>query len=258
MHIMYMLGIMAVVFMASLFLMCFFRDRLKSPYINPLLICATALFLFAWTYAMYEHNGLKSGFMTLDNISPYICTVIPLTPLMNQRLREYAYSAIAFLSFGMFVAMFVSPEVEYLKNYHQNALFLHTSEAACHLIMGLYGFYLILSGRVSLTHKSFGKALIFIYSSIGFGLFLNFFFHRSYFGMDMHGNYSIYFIDIFGSFEVTLIAYLLGVLFTMMSGYIVGRFLDWTTRADKSEPAVEAVEETPRTEETATKDSDMP
>lgn len=228
---MYMLGIIALVFLFVLFLMCIFRDKLRaSSFIGPMLVITTAVFLFAWTYAMYEHNGLPKGFMTFDNISPYICTIIPLTPFMGKKTKDFVYSGIACLGFGMFVAMFVSPEVEYLFNYHQNAKFIHASEAACHLIMGIFGFYLILSDKVKLTRKTLAKGCAFIYLSIGFGVFLNFFFHRSFFGMDMYGNYSIYFMDFFGSFEVTLIAYLLGVLFTMLSGYEVGKFIDWLSR----------------------------
>ncbi len=230
MHIIPMLGILSLVFFAALFLMCFFRERLKNPIINTLFVCACAIFFFLWNYAMYEHRGGNTnGFMILENISPYICAVIIATPFLNKRIKDFAYCGIAFLGFGMFVALFISPEVEYLFNYHQDAKFIHISEAICHLIMALYGFYLILSDRVQLELKNYGKALAFIYSSIGFGVFLNWCFHLSNFGMNMYGNYSIYFLDIFGSFEATLIAYLTGVLATVTLGFLAGIFLDWIT-----------------------------
>ncbi len=235
MHIMHMLGVLTLVFFAALFLMCFFKEKLNNPIINPLLISACAILFFSWNYAMYKHNGLKSGFMTLDNISPYICTVIPLTPLMNKRVRDFAYCAIAFLSFGMFVAMFISPEVEYIFNYHQDAKLIHVSEAACHLIMAIYGFYLMLSGKVRINIKNYGKALAFIYTTIGIGVFLNFVFHRSYFGMAMHGKYSIYFIDIFDTFWATFAAYIIGVLGTITIGFLVGMFFIWLTTTGKRE-----------------------
>ena len=151
MHIMHMLAILAGVYLIAMFLMCFFREKLNNPVVNPLLICATAVFFFSWNYAMFRHNGLKNGFMTFDNISPYISTVILLTPLMSKKVKDYAYSAIAMLGFGMFVAMFISPEFEYIFNYHQDAKFLHVSEATCHLIMAIYGFYLILSNKVKVN-----------------------------------------------------------------------------------------------------------
>ena len=226
MHIMHMVNVLSAVLFIALFLMCFFREKLNNPIINPLFIAASAVFFFCWNYAAYELNWLRDGFMTLENISPYICTVILFTPFLNKTVKDYAYCAIAFLGFGMFLAMYVSPGAEFLLNFQQNARFIHISEGTCHLIMALYGFYLILSGKVKINSRSFFKALIFIYASISFGVFLNWCFHLSNFGMNMYGDYSIYFLDIFGSFEATFVAYLLGVFVTVLMGYLVGIFLN--------------------------------
>lgn len=231
MHISKMLLVLSIVLFVAIFIMCLFREKLKRRIINALFILINAAFFFCWNYAAYEMGWLKDGFMTFDNISPYICTIILLTPFMNDRIKDYAYSAIAFLAFGMFVALFVSPEAEYLLHYKQDANFAHVSEGACHLVMALYGFYLILSNKVELRLKNLGKALVFIYTSVGFGIFLNIFFHRSNFGMDVYGNYSIYFIDIFGSFGATLIAYIFGILLTVTLGFIFGMFLDWVSKS---------------------------
>lgn len=235
MHIMYMLQILLLVFTVAMFLMCFFREKLNNPVIDPLFLIACAVFFFCWTYATYERNGLKDGFMTLDNISPYICTVIPLTPLLNKKVKDYAYCAIGFLSLGMFVAMFVSPGADYFSHFQQNAGFHHVSEGACHLVMALYGYYLILSGKVKTDFKSLAKGAAFIYASVFFGVFLNLCFHRGNFGMDMYGNYSIYFIDIFGSFEATFVAYLLGIAATILLGFLSAILVNWISTAKKKE-----------------------
>lgn len=227
MHIMNMLILLAVVFFIALFLMCFYRYRLKHPLINPLFVGICAIFLFFWTYATYEHRGsISTGFLTLENISPYICTLIACTPLMSRWLKDFSYCAIAFLGFGMFLAMFISPEVEYLFNYRQEAKFIHATEALCHLAMALYGFYLILSDRVKLTLRNYFKSVALMYVTIGFGVLLNLIFHHSNFGMNMYGKYSIYFLDIFNSFEATLVAYVVGVLGTITLGFLTGSLLD--------------------------------
>ena len=73
MHIMQMLLVLTPVFFVALFLMCFYREKLKQyPIINYLMIGACAAFFFCWNYAAYEKGWLKDGFMTLDNISPFI------------------------------------------------------------------------------------------------------------------------------------------------------------------------------------------
>lgn len=228
-----MLGTLSVVFFIAMFLMCFFRYKLTNPIINPLFIIVCAIFFFCWNYAAYERGWLKDGFMTLENISPYICTIILLTPFMSDRVKDLANCAIAFLGFGMLLALYVSPGAEYFLNFVYRPKFMHISEATCHLIMSLYGFYLILSNKVKVNFKNLGKAALFIYVSIAFGVFLNWCFHLGNFGMDMYGNYSIYFLDIFGSFQATFIAYLFGVFATILLGFLSAMLIDWLSKPRK-------------------------
>lgn len=235
MHMMQMLGGLSLVFFVGLFLMCYFREKLSNPIVNPLYIIVCAVCFFCWNYAAFERGWLEDGFMTLENISPFICTIILLTPFMSEKIKDFANCAIAFLGFGMFLALYISPGFSYFVSHNYTANFMHVSEAVCHLAMSLYGFYLILSNKVKLSWECFGKSIVFIYTAIGFGVFLNWCFHLGNFGMDMYGDYSIYFLDIFGSFEITFVAYLLGVLATLTMGYLVGMFLDWFSRP-KEEP----------------------
>ena len=69
-----------------------------------------------------------------------------------------------------------------------------------------------------------------MYSVITFGVILNFLFHTNNFQMDPYGGASIYMIDIFGSFWVTLAAYYLGVMLVltlgMQAGYGVQRLVE--------------------------------
>ena len=54
--------------------------------------------------------------------------------------------------------------------------------------------------------------------------------------MDPYGEYAIYFLDIFGSFTTTLIAYYLGVLLVLTLGMQLCAFLDkMTKKHDKAE-----------------------
>ena len=239
---MQMLGGLSLVLFVALFLMCFFREKLQHPIVNPLFIIVCAAFFFCWNYAAYERGWLEDGFMTLENISPFICTVILITPFMSEKIKDFAYCAIAFLSFGMLLALYISPGASYFMSHNHTASFMHISEAACHLVMALYGFYLILIEKVKLTWENFGKAIVFVYMSIGFGVFLNWCFHLSNFGMDMYGDYSIYFLDIFGTFEITFIAYLAGMLGTLTLGFLFGMFLDWFSRPRQTSGADNVIE----------------
>ena len=222
MDMMLVLGILAAIFLVSFTLICLYRETLNIRVFNTLFVVVDVLFYFVWNVGMYEQGWLDDGFETLANISPMIFTVIPLTCFMNEKTKDYAFSAIALLWLGMFVALFISPEQAYLANYRTEATVLYTGEALCHMWAALFGLYLIITEQVKLTFGTWLRALAFMYAVIGFGVFLNYFFHKGNFGMDPYGEYSIYFLDIFGTFEATLLAYLLGVMTVLSCGWGTG------------------------------------
>ena len=247
MDMMMMLGILTAVFFVSLTLIGLYYDKINVKIFNTVFFIIDVIFYFIWCRAMYERGWLKGGFPTLGNISPMIFTMIPLTIFMKDKVREYAYSAIAFLWFGMFLAMFISPEHTYLFDYNTEASLLYTGEALCHMLAALFGMYLIITEQVKFNFEHWIRALIFMYSVILFGVFLNYFFHKRNFGMDPYGEYSIYFLDIFGTFEATFVAYLLGVLAVLILGLQVGYVLNQLCKPKKElSDALAHIEETER------------
>jgi len=226
MDMMLVLGILAAVFFVSLTLICLYRDKINVKIFNVVFIICDLIFYFVWNLGMDEYGWLKEGFQTLGNISPFTFTLIPLTCFMNDKTKQYAYDAIAFLWVGMFLALFISPEYAYIFDYHREASVVYTGEALCHMLASLFGIYLILTKQVKLDFQSWVRSIIFMYLVIFFGVFLNFFFHKSHFGMNPYGNYAIYFLDIFGTFEATFIAYLLGVLTVLTLGWQFGGLLE--------------------------------
>lgn len=230
MHMLLMTGLMLLFFFVSLTVICLYRDKLDTKIWNLAFTLADVVFFFCWNYASYEHGWLNDGFMTLDNISPLMFTLIPLTYFMKDGVKDYCFSAIAFLSFGMFWAMLISPEHAYLFSFNEEASLLYTSEAACHMLCAVFGIYLVMSNQVKPNFRQWIKSILFMYAIISFGVALNFVFHRSFFGMDPYGEYAIYFLDIFGSFTTTLIAYYLGVMVVLTIGMQICLLLDKATR----------------------------
>lgn len=225
MNMMQMVAFMVICYFITLTLLCVYRRIINVKIANYIFIGVDLVFFFCWNYAAYLRGWLNDGFMTLENISPFIMTLIPLTLFMGERVRKYCNSAIAFLWLGMFLALMISPQHAYIFNYNIEATFIYASEAACHLIASLYGVWLIISGQVECNTKSLGRSVACMYLVIGYGVFLNYFFHTRNFGMDPYGNFSIYMLDILGSFEATLLAYLLGVLVVLVIGIQFGHGL---------------------------------
>ena len=163
-----MVGIMVFFFFVSLTVICLYHQHINKKIGNLIFIIVDIIFFLGWNYAAYMRGSLDDGFMTLDNISPFIMTLIPLTPLLNEKVKTYCNSAIAFLWMGMFLALSISPEHSYLFNYNHEATFLYAAEAACHLVAALYGIYLIISGQVICDFKHLVKSAVCLYSVIGF------------------------------------------------------------------------------------------
>jgi K+-sensing histidine kinase KdpD len=179
---------------------------------------------------------------------------------MKKSIKEYAYSAIAFLHLGLFLATIISPEYVVIFNFKTEATFAFAAEALCHIWAALFGLYLILTRQVELSFKSWVKSIVFMLSVVSFGVILNLFLDTRCFNMNPD-NYSIYFLDIFGSFEATLAAYYLGIVVVltvgMQSGYGLVRLVDKihshiekdgapkksTVEAPKAESESEAVEQ---------------
>lgn len=260
MNMLTMLAILTVVYFGTLLALCFFREQINIKVFNLIFVILDVFFFFLWNLAMYPKGKLDDGFETLENISPLMFTLIPLTYFMKGKVKDYCFSAIAFLSVGMLVAMYASPEYEYVFTFRREADFMYTSEALCHMLCSLFGAYLVLTNQVKPVFSSWIKSIVFMYSFITFGVILNFVFHKSFFGMDPYGDYSIYMIDIFGSFEATLVAYYIGVLLVLTIGMQVNAGLDkLSAKLHVREPLAPKIEqvvalptaEVPLTEEAA-------
>ena len=224
MHMIQMVGFVCAVYFLALGFIILYRDKINVKIGNLVFVIADIFFFFLWNYGYFIHGGLRT-FMTLDNISPFIFTLIPFTYVLKDKLKEYAFAAIAFLHFGMLLAILVSPEHAYLFSFLEQANLPYTAETLCHMLAALFGIYLILTGQVKVNFKTWTKSVVFMYSVITYGVILNFIFHRSFFGMNPYKNYSIYFLDIFGNFWVTLIAYYLGVMVVLTLGMQVAQVL---------------------------------
>ena len=252
MDMMLMLGILAVVYFTVVFIICLYHDKLNTKICNGVFIVLDILFYFLWNLGMYESLWLDDIYDTLKNISPMIFTVIPLTCMMNEKTKSFAYSAISYLWLGMFVALFISPQNHYISSANTAANLVYTGEALCHMLASLFGIYLVVTKQVKLNFVSWCKALIFLYVIILWGVLLNVVFHLDHFGMDPYGEYSIYFIDIFGSFEATLAGYLVGILLVVTIGMQTLMLISRIVYPKSKEPKpldTESTEEKQRTEE---------
>lgn len=226
MHMIQMLGLVTVVYFLALALIALNRDNINVRVGNCIFVIVDIILYGFWMYGAHIQGSKLDIFMMLGNVSPLTCIIFAATPLFSDKIKDMAYSMIAFLHLGIFAAMYISPEHAYLFNFNEQATPMYTGEALCHAVCSMFGIYLILTRQVKPCFESWLKSIKFLFTIIFSGVIFNFIFHERLFGMDPYGNYSIYMIDIFGSFGATLLAYLLGVLLVLTVGMQSGKLLD--------------------------------
>lgn len=214
-----MLIICVVVYFTLMVTILLFHKMMNPKITNLIFIIINVLLFVAYYINDFNRNNGKFISLTFDQISPFTFTTLPLSYLFSKKIKDAQFSAVAFLSLGMFVAMLVSPQHAYLVSYRSNASLLFVLDTLLHLNCSLFGIYLIVSGQVLLNAKSLIRAFIYMYSVIAFVLFMNFTFNQNYFGMGPHRDYGIYMFNLFNSYWTTLIVYLLGVGLVLALGF---------------------------------------
>ncbi len=224
MPMMTMLIILVVVYFSTLVFLLIWQKHLNTKY-TILIFTIVNILLYAgqWLNDYFQRNSFT--FLMFDQISPCMFTMLSLSYFMKDKIKDYFYCTAAFLSFGMLVAMLVSPQDAYLSAYKAEASMLYVIDTLEHLNFSLFGIFLVISGTVKVSLKNLGKSMIFIYSIIIFVVIVNFIFHTNFFGMGYYGNYSIYMISLFESYWATLAAYIFGVFSVLLLGYELGYIL---------------------------------
>ncbi len=213
-----MLLVCVSVYFTLLVVILIYNKYMNPKITNLVFIIINVLLFVAYNINDFYRNG-KFISLTFDQISPFTFTTLPLSYLFSKKIKDAQFSAVAFLSFGMFIAMMISPQHAFLVSFRQDATMLFVLDTLLHLNCSLFGIYLISSGQVLLNGKSIKRAFIYMYSVIAFVVFMNFTFKLNYFSMGPYQDFSIYMFDFFDSYWVTLLVYVLGVALVLALGF---------------------------------------
>ena len=207
------------IYFATIIFMMTFLERSNTRVGNAIFIIINVIVFWGLNMCYYTPETKNFRFLVFDNISPFTFTFMPFLVLFRGKVAEFFKSAIAFLSMGMIIAMLITPQYAYLYNFNDTAGLDYLLDALCHLNCSLFGMYLVLTGQVKLNYKSFMRALIFMYSVITLVVVMNHIYGTNFFGMCPYGGYSIYMFNLFEDYWATLLAYYLGVLVVLYTGF---------------------------------------
>ena len=219
MSMMGMTLVLISIYFATIIFMLTFLERSNTRIGNAIFIIINIIVFWGLNMCYYKPEAGNFRFLVFDNISPFTFTFMPFLVLFRGKVAEFFKSAIAFLSVGMIVAMMITPQYAYLMNFNNTAGVDYLLDALCHLNCSLFGIYLVLTGQVKLSYKNFVRSVIFMYSAITLVVAMNYIFGTNFFGMCPYGGYSIYMFNLFEDYWATLLAYYLGVLGVLYTGF---------------------------------------
>ena len=204
------------------------RFALHKKYINPvlvMLIFASYLYVVLFFYDDVGpmdwnfHNTLPTA-----NVSPFMFCLTPLILIMPKRVREYLFTLVALLSFGMLMAGlggalgFVARDYKF--HWHI------TMDCAAHVFISLWGVYLVKSGQVKLTSKKAVRGGAIIVCVALMMLILNLIFDKAFFGLSLYGKHNIYNVVLFKNGIISALAYFTGLCGVLFAGYYFQKVLN--------------------------------
>jgi hypothetical protein len=161
--------------------------------------------------------------LPVANVSPFMFTLVMLMHLLPQKIKKHFYLLISLLSVGMILSSVFSCLYNGVINYKFHWHFL--CDYLAHVLLSLYGVYLIKSGQVELNKKNALVSGAIIVGVAIFMLVLNVIFDTAFFGLSLNGKHSIYNVVLVESSYLSAFLYFLGLCGVLAMGYIYSRLI---------------------------------
>lgn len=180
--------------------------------------------------AMYLDVGVQDwnfqNTLPTANVSPFTYCLALLTLVLPKKAKEYVYTLISLLAFGVLCAGMITCVFNATRDYAFHWTIALDSFA--HVALSLFGVHLVQSGQVQLEIK---KSLLSGAIIVGVAvvmLLLNVIFHTSFFGLSLHGNHNIYNVVICQNAYLSACLYFAGLCTVLCIGYVYQTFLNKT------------------------------
>ena len=190
----------------------------------PILVFLPYLYGVIYMYidvGVQDWNFLNT--LPTANVSPFMYCLTLLTIVMPRKGKEYVYTLIALLSLGVFCAGMLSCVSNALRDYafHWTIVL----DAFAHVVLSLFGVYLVKSGQASIAIKHSVLSGLLIVGVAVVMLVLNLIFHTSFFGLNLYGNHNIYNMVLFANGYVSAVMYFVGLCAVLAIGYVYQKLL---------------------------------
>ena len=177
------------------------------------LIYVLRVFTIVGADSVFFHAVLATA-----NISPFMFSILPLIYFSWGKMKKRLYLLVSLLSAGMVLSP-VMNAVTYAVNEHPFDV-LPVMDYIGHLLLSLWGVYLVKSNQVCLKKRDcFFSALIIVGVALVM-LILNLIFGTAFFGLSLNGNHNIYGNVLVDNSYISALIYFSGLSVILFAGYV--------------------------------------
>lgn len=200
----------------------------KTGWVNAL----ASISIFAlYIYTLY-HTYRLDGFydwnfqnkLPMANVSPFMFSTMPLCWILPKRVKKHLFLLISLLSAGMLLSTIFSCAFNAMRDYKFHFSFF--ADYVAHIILSLWGIYLVKSNQVKLCKRDCmisGSIIVGVALTM---LVLNCIFDTAFFGLSLNGKHNIYNIVLVENSLLSAAIYLSGLVVVLLLGYIFNRMLN--------------------------------
>ena len=216
------LTVMLALYAAGIYLIKYIRNvRL----FNVIFTCAVYIPYLLLCFIVYEDVGFYDwnfqNVLPVANVSPFMFSILPLILLMPKKIREHFYLLISLLTVGMLLSSVFGCIYNASINYRFHFHFM--LDYVAHLILSLFGIYLIKSKQAKPTVKSCAISAGIILSVATLMLILNLILDTSFFGLSLRGKHNIYNNVLTDSSLLSALLYYIGLSVVLLSGVVISK-----------------------------------
>ena len=188
-------------------------------YIFSIVVFVCYLYVVICAYCsvgFYDWNFQNT--LPIANVSPFMFVMVGFIHLIPLKLRKHLYLLISLLSVGMLLSAGLGCIYNASINYKFHLQFL--SDYFAHIMLSLWGVYLVKSRQVSLTKRNVLTSSGIIIGVALFMLILNVILDTAFFGLSLNGKHSIYNMVLTDNSYLSAALYFLGLVAVIGMGYL--------------------------------------
>lgn len=170
----------------------------------------------------------------LGNFSPFLFTLTLIAVFLPKKYLQPYRAVVGFMCIGMMAAGYYNTVTRIL-SFDPWLYTCIVFDNFGHVLIGLYGIYIIKSNAVTYTKKTKLCVTSFVFSVALLMLILNAVFHTSFFGLNLYGKHNIYNLVLTNNSIISALIYFAGLCVVLAVGWHFTTVVQKPKRRERSE-----------------------